>query len=56
MQSGLSIEDLSREPQVEGEGARSARVGVGGIRAEGVREPRPHRRVVARAGDLAGRI
>jgi len=56
MESGLAIEELSRESEVEREGAGACRVGIGGVRAEGVGIPGPHRRIVARASDLAGRV
>ena len=52
----VDTEELPRESQVVGEGTRARRVGIGGIRAEGIGVPGPHRRIVARAGDLAGRI
>ena len=56
MQPRLPIEDLAGESQVVGERPGAGRVGVRGIRAEGVGTPGPHRRIVARAGDLAGGI
>ena len=54
MQPGLPIEELTREAQVVGKCARSGRIGVGRIRAEGIGVPGQHGGIVARAGDLAG--
>ena len=56
MEPRLAVEDLAWKSQVVGKGAGAGRVGVSGVRAEGIGVLGPHRRIVARAGDLAGGI
>lgn len=56
LQPRLSIEDLSRKPEVVVEIPCARRISIGCIRAEGVGIPGPQGRIVAWAGDFTGRV
>ena len=53
LQPRLPIEDLTGEPQIVVKGSHAAGVIIGSVCAERIREPRPHRDIIGRAGDLA---
>jgi len=55
-QADLCIEHLPCESGAVGEYSCAGRVGIGGVRAEGIGVPRSHRGIVARASDLPRRI